>query len=133
MIVTKQKVLDYLSQRGFMIKPGKGAHLSSFPLSEWDRKFRPKGAFEFVKWEESGLLTLKPAYTGRAVQYVLKSNLRLLFSKLEVSAGEMGSLVVNSQRPIFTEPAQSDEGDDLAYVWMKYNYFEIHLLNASEE
>ena len=135
MALTKEYVLDYLSKQGFVIKPGSGTHLSSFSLSEWDRKFRPEGAFELMKWKEFGQLSLQSIYKGRKIQYIWKPNpIRQLFSRLEVSVGDNGALVVNSQRPIFTEATRNDaEGDDLDYLLGRKSYFEIHLLNASEE
>lgn len=134
MTITKEDVLHYLDGQGFVIKPGRGAHLSYFSLSDWDRKFRPEGAFELMKWEKFGQLSLKSIYKGRKIQYIWKPNIRQLFSKLEVSAEDNGALVVNSQKPIFTEAARSDaDGDDLDYLPGRKSYFEIHLLNASEE
>ena len=135
MILTKEDVLHYLDRQGFVIKPGRGAHLSCFSLFDWDRKFRPEGAFELMKWEKFGQLSLKPIYNGRTIQYIWRPNpIKQLFSKLEVSVGDNGALVVNSPRYIFTEVARSDaEGSDLNYLLGRKSYFEIHLLNCSEE
>lgn len=133
-IVTKENVLDYLSKQGFVIKPGRGTHLSYFSLSDWDRKFRPEGAFELMKWEKFGQLSLKQLYKGRKIQYIWRPSIKQLFSKLEVSVGDNGALVINSQRPIFTENTRSDvESDDLNYLLGRKSYFEIHLLNSPEE
>lgn len=133
--VVKEDVLHYLDGQGFVIKPGRGDHLSYFSLSEWDRKFRPEGAFELMKWERFGQLSLKSIYKGRTIQYIWKPNpIRQLFSKLEVSAGDNGSLVVTSQSPMLVEKTVSDiHGETLDYLMGIKKYYEIHLLNTGRE
>lgn len=126
MAITKEEALRYLDRQGFVIRDHATLPCAEYSLQGWDKLY----GLHFMKSPEMGQMGLISKKSG-AGKYFWKPRIRQLFSGLEVSAGDGNSMIVRSEKPIFTEPAPRDaEGLDLLRSDPQNHYFEIHLLNT---
>lgn len=101
MYFNAEDVLRYLSWEGFGVRlPDSGL---TFSLIKWHnlRLSDRSSELGIEEGSERGVMVVRPLYKDLTAYYMRKPNFGQIFSRLEITAGDNGSLLIDSPRQIF--------------------------------
>jgi hypothetical protein len=136
MAFTTEEVLEYLSGQGFKISMPRG---SSISLIDWNNlqiriglesNEQSNALVADTESRKRGII-VRPVYEDIQGQYLWRPNIRQFFSELEIAAGNNGSLIIDSQKPLFHGTIDESAREYLGRVFSdnRANY-EISLLRT---
>ena len=119
-------VLRYLSNQGFGISPFPLSQ--SYSLLQWNElqreqlgRFNKHSNLLGIETRDIEEVIVRPVWKDLAANYIWRPNFRQLFSRLEVTAEDSGSLDIYSQKPIFFGRNRADGYHQIRLLRTKYD------------